>query len=326
MTTVHHTASTTTTHRVFATGACGHTRYVHDPLTGLTHRTEDLIALGRARLPGNSVASWPTIHPGELDRDVPLSVCWSPLVRCNLSCPHCLDDKTVSELAGDDRQRIAAVLGESGVLAVDISGGEPLLLRDLGDLAATLTSYGCVISVTTNGWHLQRRAEALAGQVDAVRVSFDGPDAESHDRLRGSGSFRRAVAGVRAAVAHAIPTQLQTVLMTSSHGTAQRMVDLAADLGVDGVTFLQMLPIGEGAALADTEQLTDEQARSTVADLDIPGAVTVRLRTREDAGGFTVIRADGRVWRNDPTAEGIAILHSLTSPSDLALTGRDGSA
>lgn len=326
MTTIHHTATTATTHRVFATGACAHTRYVHDPLTGLTHRTANLIALGRAHLPSNAVASWPTIHPGELDREVPVSVCWSPLVRCNLACPHCLDDKAVPELARKDRQRIATVLGESGVLAVDLSGGEPLLLRDLGDLATTLTSAGCVVSVTTNGWHLQRRAEALSGQVDAVRVSLDGPDAESHDRWRGSGSFRRAVAGVRAALAHGLPTQLHTVLMASTRGSAQRMVDLAADLGVDGVTFLQMLPIGEGAALAGAEQLTDEEAGATVADLDVPEAVTVRLRTRDDAGGFTVIRADGRVWRNDPTADGITTLHALTNSSDLALTGRDGSA
>ncbi|MBQ0926713.1 radical SAM protein [Saccharopolyspora endophytica] len=324
MTTLQHTMATT--HRVFATGVCGHTRYVHDPLTGLTHRTEDLITLGRARLPGSSGARWPTIHPGELDRDVPVSVCWSPLVRCNLACPHCLDDKTVRELARKDRQRIAALLGESGVLAVDLSGGEPLLLRDLGDLAATLTSAGCVVSVTTNGWHLQRRAEALAGQVDAVRVSLDGPEADSHDRWRGADSFHRAVAGIRAAVAHGIPTQLQVVLMASTRGSAQRMVDLAASLGAQGVTFLQMLPIGEGTTLAGAEQLTDEEAAATVADLDIPDAVTVRLRTRDDAGGFTVVRADGRVWRNDPTADRITTLRALTNPSDLALTGMDGSA
>ncbi|NKQ55597.1 radical SAM protein [Amycolatopsis sp. K13G38] len=326
MTSLHYSTTAAALSRVFATGACSETRYVHDPLTGLTHRTNELIAMGRARLSASNVATWPTIHPSDLDRHVPVSVCWSPLVRCNLACPHCLDDKTVPELARKDRGRIAALLGESGVLAVDISGGEPLLLRDLGELAATLTSYGCVVSVTTNGWHLQRRAEALAGQVDAVRVSLDGPDAESHDHWRGSGSFRRAVAGTRSAVAHAIPTQLQTVLMTSTRGIAQRMVDLAADLGVHGVTFLQMLPIGEGAALAGAEQLTDEQARATVAGLDIPDAVTVRLRTRDDAGGFTVVRADGRVWRNDSVAEGITTLHSLSSPSDLALTGRDGSA
>lgn len=325
MTTVHHATTSVVTHRVFATGFSGHTRYVHDPLTGLTHRTDNLIPLGRALLPSAAVASWSTVHPGELDRAMPVSVCWSPLVRCNLDCPHCLDDKGVPELARIQRQRIAKVLAESGVLAVDISGGEPLLLRDLGDLAATLASHGCAVSVTTNGWHLERRAHALAGQIDAVRVSLDGADASSHDRWRGAGSFRRAVAGVRAAVAHGLPTRLQIVLMASTRGSAQRLVDLAADLGVASVTFLQMLPIGEGAALSDQESLSDDQARAVIADLDMPESVTVRLRTRDDAGGFTVVRADGRVWRNDATAEGITTLRPLTRPSDLAVTGRDGS-
>lgn len=325
MTTVHHATTSVATHRVFATGVSGHTRYVHDPLTGLTHRADDLIPLGRARLSGAAVASWPTVHPGDLDRTMPVSVCWSPLVRCNLACPHCLDDKSVPELARTQRQRIAEVLGKSGVLAVDISGGEPLLLRDLGALAAALTGSGCAVSVTTNGWHLERRAPALADQVDAVRVSLDGADASSHDRWRGAGSFHRAVAGVRAAVAHGLPTRLQIVLMASTHRSAQRLVDLAGDLGVASVTFLQMLPIGDGAALAHQESLTDEQARAVIADLDIPESVTVRLRTRDDAGGFTVVRADGHVWRNDRSAEGITTLLPLTCPSDLAVTGRDSS-
>lgn len=326
MTPLHLPTSTGAAARVFAASACGQIRFAHDPLTGLTHRSDELIELGRTNLAGSTVATWPVVHPGDLDRDVPVSVCWSPLVRCNLSCPHCLDDKSVPELTRQERHRIAAVLGASGVLAVDISGGEPLLLRDLGELAATLTGRGCVVSVTTNGWHLERRVEGLAERIDAVRISLDGPDEESHDRWRGPGSFRRAIAGVRATVAHAVPTQLQTVLMGSTRQAAQRMVDLAAYLGVHGVTFLQMLPIGEGAALADAEQLTDEQARDIVHALDVPEEVSVRLRTRDDAGGFTVIRADGKVWRNALTSEGITTLSPLASPADLALTGRDGSA
>lgn len=312
--------------RVFAADASGSPRFVHDPLTALTHRAHQITSVGRVRLPEATVAAWPTIHPGDLDRRVPVSVCWSPLVRCNLACPHCLDDKSVPELDRNARRRIAALLGESGVLGVDISGGEPLLLADLGELAATLASHGCVVSVTTNGWHLQRRAEDLAGRVDAVRVSLDGPDEQSHDRWRGAGSFQRAVAGARAALAYGIPTQLHTVVMASTRPLAQRMVDLAADLGVRGVSFLQMLPIGAGADLADTEPLPDEQARAAVAELDVPDNLTVRLRTRAGAGGFTVVRADGRVWRNDQGAEHIATLHPLAHPRDLALTGRDGTA
>ena len=54
--------------------------------------------------------------------------------------------------------------------------------------------------------------------------------------------------------------------------------------------------------------------------------VDVRLRTREAADGFTVIRADGQVWRNAPGAMAISPARPLAQPRDLALTTADGSA
>jgi molybdenum cofactor biosynthesis enzyme MoaA len=316
----------TTRTRTFAARRCDTGLVVHDPLTGQTYRADTGLTPGRVRLCDTDVAAWPEVHPAAVQADVPISVCWSPLVRCNLACPHCLDDKTVPELARPNRRRIASLLAESGVLGVDISGGEPLLLRELPELIDTLAAGGCAVSVTTNGTHLARRAEALAGRVDAVRVSLDGPDAGRHDRWRGARSFDRAVAGIRAAVAHGIPTQIQTVLLRSTARTSARpMIELAAAHGVHGVTFLQMLPLGEGAALADTEQLTDHEARSLLAELPTAD-VAVRLRTREAAGGFTVIRADGQVWRNELGVQAITTLRPLRGVRDLALSGRDGSA
>lgn len=300
---------------------------VHDPLTGQTHRAGAELASGRVRFSDADLAAWPEIHPAAAQSDVPISVCWSPLVRCNLACPHCLDDKTVPELARPERHRIAHLLAESGVLGVDISGGEPLLLRELPELISILTAGGCAVSVTTNGTHLARRAEALAARADAVRVSLDGADPERHDRWRGAGSFDRAVAGIRASVAYGIPTQIQTVLLRSTAlAGARPMVELAAALGVRGVTFLQMLPIGEGAALASAEQLTDDEARDLLAELRSTADVAVRLRTRDAAAGFTVIRADGQVWRNQAGAQAISALRPLRDVNDLALTERDGSA
>ncbi|WP_236725226.1 radical SAM protein [Amycolatopsis orientalis] len=300
---------------------------IHDPLTGLTHRAGIALGSGRVRLSSSDVASWPEIHPAAVQTDVPISVCWSPLVRCNLACPYCLDDKAVLELDRAERYRIANLIAESQVLGVDISGGEPLLLRDLPELIDVLVAGGCAVSVTTNGTHLARRAEALATRVDAVRISLDGPDARRHDQWRGAGSFDHAIAGIRAAIAQGIPTQIQAVLLRSTdQGSIRATVDLAATLGVSGVTFLQMLPIGEGAALADAEQLSDNEALALLAELSTTAAVPVRLRTRDAAGGFTVIRADGHLWRNQPDAHAISSLHPLRTASDLALTARDGSA
>lgn len=308
--------------RVYA--ADGH--LVHDPATGLTHHAPEPLPAGRLKLKQIQVNSWPVITTSDLDRTMPVSLCWSPIVRCNLQCPQCLDDTSVLELDVTGRGRIAAVLAASGVLGVDISGGEPLLLRDLAALARRVVAGGgTAISVTTNGWHLTRRAEELAEAVDAIRVSLDGPDEPSHDRIRGTGSFARAQDGIQAAVAVGIPLQIQTVLMASNHANSQRMVDLADSLGVGGVTFLQLLPIGAGRRLRN-EMLTDPAAIHLMAELRVPEELRIRLRTRAAAGGFTVVRADGRVWRNDERALHIDGLRPLTTVADLALTARDGSA
>ncbi|MGH3243424.1 MAG: radical SAM protein, partial [Spirillospora sp.] len=261
-----------------------------------------------------------------VDRSMPLSLCWSPIVRCNLRCPHCLDDLSVPEMPGADRRRIARILADADVLGVDISGGEPLLLRDLPALARRIACGGrAAVSVTTNGWHLTRRVDELATAVDAIRVSLDGPDEDTHDRIRGAGSFARAKDGVRVAVAAGLPVQIQTVLLARNRPHAQRMIDLAERLGAGAVTFLQMLPIGAGAGMPK-EMLTDPAANGLLDTLDVPAGMRVRLRTRASAGGFTVVRADGRVWRNSEAALGIDGLRPLTAACDLALTARDGSA
>lgn len=308
--------------RTFAT----HGNLVHDPATGLTHQAPHPLPTGRASLDDDLTASWPVLAPAALHRSTPVSLCWSPIVRCNLACPQCLDDTTVSELAAPRRHRIADTLANADVLGVDISGGEPLLLRELPHLIKVIRDgRRSAVSVTTNGWHLQRRAPDLAAVADAIRVSLDGPTTASHDSIRGDGSFQRAIAGIRAAVTAGIPVQLQTVLMHRTAPHAQELVDIALALGARGLTVLQMLPIGAGASLPD-QMLTDDQANAVLAALKVPPGLRVRLRTRDMAGNFTVVRADGRVWRNDLDALGIGGLHPLTDASDLHLTSRDGAA
>ena len=312
--------------RVFGIGAWRGRGFAYDPCTGVTRLAPAVIPAGRRTLDDTDVRAWPPVHPAGLGLDVPVSVCWSPLVRCNLSCPHCLDDTSVPETGPARRAAIARIIAASGIAGADISGGEPLLLRDLPQLAGHLTAAGIAVSITSNGWHLAHRAAGLAGKVDAIRVSLDGPEPASHDRLRGPGAFDRAVAGIAASTAAGIPVQIQHVLMSSTTPRAQAMIDLAAQAGAAGITFLQMLPIGAGQALAGDEMLTDQAAAGLIRGLRKPAALDIRLRTRDAAGGFTVVRADGQIWRNTADARAIHPSRLLEKPGDLALTAPDGSA
>ncbi|MFF2081302.1 radical SAM protein [Kitasatospora sp. NPDC058162] len=306
--------------RAFAAAIFDGTTVVHDPAVGTNHLPPRPIPAGCVGLDDHEVALWPLADPSVLALDYPLSMCWSPIVRCNLTCPQCLDDKSVRESTAEERRVLASHIAASGVLGVDISGGEPLLLRDLPDLAHAIRSTGTsVVSCTTNGWHLARRAGELSGALDAIRVSLDGATAATHDTWRGQDSYRRAVKGICAAVQEGLFVQLQMVLMQANEHEAQKLLDLAARLGAGGVTFLQMLPIGDGAALAAEQVLTDEQAQETVGPLTVPPGVRVRLRTRKSAGGFTVLRADGFAWRNTRGATGISAFVPVTGPDDLRL-------
>ncbi|GIG57171.1 hypothetical protein Lfu02_15430 [Longispora fulva] len=311
------------TRRVF--GAAG--GLVHDPATAQTHFAPGTVPDGRVDLEDAEVAGWPLATPDLVVRLMPMSVCWSPIVRCNLHCPHCLDDTTVPELDKHGRAAVADVLARSEVLGVDISGGEPLLLRDLPGLTRTIREGGhAAVSVTTNGWYLTRWVNRLAETVDAVRVSFDGPTSEHHDRLRGAGSFARACSGVRAAVDAGLRVQMQMVLMNTTGRHAQAMIDLAHELGAGGLTFLQLLPIGSAVDLAEQEMVSDHGAQALLNGLALPDGLSVRLRTRRNAAGFSVVRADGQVWRNGRGALSIGSLKQLTVPGDLMLAGRDGAA
>ncbi|KUO04814.1 radical SAM protein [Streptomyces caeruleatus] len=310
--------------RIFAAATLGKTPLVYDPATELTHTPSRQVTAGRVLLDDEEVAEWPTVTQQQVNTHLPFNVCWSPLVRCNLQCPQCLDDKTLPESGATERERIAGLLADSDVLGHDISGGEPLLLRSLPQLLKALASQRAAVSCTTNGWHLRRRAEELAPVLDAVRVSFDGPDAASHDHWRGKGSFERAVAGVRAAVAQSVPVQLHVVLMQSTAHRAQSVADLAADLGAVGVTFLQMLPIGDGAGLAASELVPDAEARRIVESVRPPHGLRIRLRTRELAEGFTVIRADGQVYHNVRGATDIQATRPLVTVADLHLPLAEG--
>lgn len=314
------------TWRAYRVAGCSGQTIVYDPCSGATRLATRAVPAGRTELDSEEVRGWPLAHPAGLGLMMPVSVCWSPLVRCNLACPHCLDDTSLAERDASGRASIGRLIGASGVLGVDISGGEPLLLRDVPELAGRLTAAGCAVSLTTNGWHLARRVSELAGQLDAVRVSMDGPDLSRHDALRGAGSFRRALDGISACRKAALPVQIQTVLMATAARHAQGIISLADTTGVNGVTFLQMLPFGTANTMAASEMLSDQAAVDLIGGLHIPKGLDIRLRTRSAAEGFTVIRADGRIWRNGADARTITAARPLTCPDDLAVQGKDGSA
>lgn len=121
--------------------------------------------------------------------------------RCFLPCMHCDIHRNRSpDLPGTTwRAIIDAVARWAGPVDANFVGGEPLMRRDLEELAAHAVGRGFRVSFNTNGWMLtRRRARQLwrAG-VSVAYVSLDGTREETVDRTRGRrGAFRRALAAI----------------------------------------------------------------------------------------------------------------------------------
>ncbi len=113
--------------------------------------------------------------------------------QCPLHCPYCsnpLDighEKYRQELETEHWIRTFREARALGVLQLALTGGEPMLRRDLDELCAGARDAGLYSSLITAGLHLTReRAEALkAAGLDHVQISIQSPDAAENDRIAG---------------------------------------------------------------------------------------------------------------------------------------------
>ena len=127
--------------------------------------------------------------------------------RCPLHCPSCsnpLDigaEKYRLELETEHWTRIFREARALGVLQLALTGGEPMLRRDLVDLCAGARDAGLYSSLITAGVHFTReRAEVLkSAGLDHVQISIQSPNGEENDRIAGNRSFEKKVAAARVA-------------------------------------------------------------------------------------------------------------------------------
>lgn len=147
---------------------------------------------------------------------------------CNLSCPFCHEGSK----PGDDRlqapslDEIVPLLRQAAALGVEwfgFTGGEPLILKGIGDILLKALELAPVRVLTNGTAPFIRRAHQLAQLRDArhplsFRVSIDSPDESVHDAGRGLKNFRKALEGLR--LLH--EAGFATGILSQPHATAER--------------------------------------------------------------------------------------------------------
>jgi len=177
--------------------------------------------------------------------------------RCNYKCVYCRtgnDGAQYSELKLDEYLRLARIFVSLGIEKLRLTGGEPLLRKDLvemvQELAKLRTPAGVKldIALTTNGHLLAGLAQPLkdAG-LNRITVSMDAVDAPTFERItRVPGSYERVLAGIRAAQAAGLePVKVNAVLLRGfNDGEIERFGEFAREEKVI-VRFIEFMPLEE---------------------------------------------------------------------------------
>jgi cyclic pyranopterin phosphate synthase len=187
--------------------------------------------------------------------------------RCNFRCRYCMPERPQWQardalLTRAELLRLARLfVGELGITQVRLTGGEPLMRRDLAAIAAdlsTLRPRGLArISLTTNGALLAQRAAALAAAgVDDVNVSLDARTPHAFRALTGA-DVEPVLRGIDAARAAGLPVKINTVVIRGyNDAEIVPLARWALDQGLE-LRFIEFMPL-DGRGLWSRERVVTE--------------------------------------------------------------------
>ena len=138
---------------------------------------------------------------------------------CNLRCRYCMPDgveklEREAVLTYEEFLRLAALFAQCGIDTVRVTGGEPLVRKDVDQLVAGLKAIPGIhkVTLTTNGILLARQLPALLNAgLDSVNISLDTLRPEVFQRITARDEFSHVMEGLRAALDSGIPVKLNCV-------------------------------------------------------------------------------------------------------------------
>jgi radical SAM protein with 4Fe4S-binding SPASM domain len=150
-----------------------------------------------------------------------------------------------------------------------LTGGEPMMRRDIVGLAAHASSKGLLVVMGSNGMLLTPstvRKLKKAG-VAGVGISLDSVKLERHDRFRGvSGAWEGAVRGIRTCVELGLPVLLQMTVLPWNFDEITDMMEFANSQGVTGFTLYFLVCTGRGERLSDITPQQYDDALATLVE------------------------------------------------------------
>lgn len=187
----------------------------------------------------------------------PALVSWNLTKKCNLRCPHCYLDAgrpAEHELSTEECFRLMDEMKALGTEMVILTGGEPLLRKDIYDIARAASSQGFLVVMGTNGVLI---TDAVAQKmvecgVRGVGISIDSLDPVKHNTFRGGpNAWEYSVRALEICRAHGLEVLVQTTVMAMNQDEIPQLLAFAQEKGAWSFNLYFLVQTGRGQQLND---------------------------------------------------------------------------
>ncbi len=204
--------------------------------------------------------------------------------RCNFRCTYCMPKEIFGKdfpfmpkdniMTFEEIDRLAGIFISLGVKKIRLTGGEPLLRRNIHQLISMLSLRDVEVAMTTNGVLLPRYAPSLsAAGLDRITVSLDALDESTFATITDSGHTVAAVlAGIEAAESVGLgPIKINTVIKRDiNEDEILQLVERFSDRDI-AVRFIEYMDVGNSNGWSMDDVVSAEEIREAIGDLsEIP--------------------------------------------------------
>ena len=202
-------------------------------------------------------------------------ISWNITKKCNLRCEHCyISAGRISKAEAEDELSTDECFGVIDQLAevnsealLILTGGEPLMRKDMFEIASYANATGFWVVVGTNGVFITE--ELCERMIDAgikgVSLSLDSLDPATHDRFRGvEGAWQNTVDGSKVLQRAGLPFIVQTTIGSHNREAILDIARLAHTLGARVFNLYFLVPAGRGVFISD---ITPQQYEETLSQL-----------------------------------------------------------
>lgn len=157
---------------------------------------------------------------------------WEITRRCNLKCLHCISDTPAPELGKKESLRVVETIANLGGKTLRITGGEPLLRKDLGEITARASASGLELGIISNGTKIDSCFLRKYGRFFShIAISIDGTE-EINDQIRGAGVYKKATSAIRKIVDRGISVSVYTTINMLNRDSLSSMLAELLEVGV----------------------------------------------------------------------------------------------